>query len=44
MKKAVYDNSERIYILSKTGEFDNNINKSYYYITWRKPKRVFISV
>ena len=33
IKKVVYNNSEGIYILSRTGEFDNSINKSYYNIT-----------
>ena len=30
---AAYNNSEGIYILSKIGKFDNNINKLYNNIT-----------
>ena len=33
VEKAVYNNSEGIYILSRTGKFDNDINKSYNNIT-----------
>ena len=33
VEKAVYNNSERVYILSRIGGFDNDINKSYNNIT-----------
>ena len=33
VERAAYNNSEGIYILSGTGEFDNDINKSYNNIT-----------
>ena len=44
VEKAVYNNSESIYILSKTGRFNNNINKSYNNITQREFRRAIISV
>ena len=33
IKRVVYNNSEGIYILSRIGGFNNDINKSYYNIT-----------
>ena len=33
IERAAYNNSESIYILSKTNKFDNDINKSYNNIT-----------
>ena len=44
IERAVYNNSESIYILRKTGEFDNDINKSYNNITQREFERAIISI